>query len=324
MRRNVPILPALVSALAMFAASQAGAQNPPQQAGPGPAPAREQAQNPPAPAPIDPQRLAGLLDLWEKNSANLTSLDVKMTRTDRNPAWGEDDHYKGRAMFRSPNRAWLDFEKEKVVVDPVTKKEVVDPVTRLKQKAFYPHERIICTGNEVWQYRCDTSQIFIYPLEKDVQQRALEEGPLPFLFNFKAAEAKRRYEMALVAEDAATSTIRIIPRLPIDQDSFKKAWVVLDRQVFLLPQRILLVGTDDKSSKDFVLELTPKAANHNVDEANFHPKASKGWKVVRNPAGEEKPAGAAPRVVQPAPAGGAEAPVQRPAMRNRIFGGRQN
>ena len=38
-----------------------------------------------------------------------------------------------------------------------------------------------------------------------MQQRALEEGPLPFLFNFKAADAKKRYEMALVAEDATTS-----------------------------------------------------------------------------------------------------------------------
>ena len=46
---------------------------------------------------------------------------------------------------------------------------------------------------------------------------------------------------------------------------------------------------------------------------------------MRNPGGDEKPAGAGPRVVQPAPAGaGAEAPAPRPAMRNRIFGGRQN
>ena len=124
---------------------------------------RGQGQNPPAPAPIDPRRLEDLLDLWEKNSANLKSLDVKMTRTDRSPAWGEDDHYEGRAMFKIPNRAWLHFDKEK---------EVVNPANKAKEKKFVPYERIICTGTEVWQYRCDTNQIFIYPLEKDVQQRA--------------------------------------------------------------------------------------------------------------------------------------------------------
>ena len=324
MRRNVPVLPALVMALTVAAASRTGAQNVPQQTRPSAAPAPGQAQNPPAPAPIDPKRLANLLDLWEQNSANLKTLDVRMTRTDRNPAWGEDDQYKGRAMFKIPNRAWLDFQKEKEVVDPVTKKLVVDPVTGKPKKAFLPHERIICTGAEVWQYRCETNQIFIYPLEKDVQQRALEEGPLPFLFNFKAAEAKRRYEMALVAEDEKTFTIRIIPRLAIDQESFKKAFVLLDRQLFLLPRRIFLVLPDEKSSKDFVLELTTKAPNFDVADDKFQPNVTQGWKVVRNPGGDGKPAGGGARVTSPAPAAAAEAPVARPAMRNRLFGGRQN
>ena len=321
MRRNVPILPALFVALAVVPASRAGAQNPPEQAKPNssPAPAQGQVRNPPA--PIDPQKLEELLKHWEKNSANLQRLDVKMTRTDRSPAWGEDDRYEGRAMFKVPNLAWLDFQKWK---------EVDDPATKAKKNQLVPHERIICTGTEVWQYRCDTAQIFIYPLEKDVQQRALEEGPLPFLFNFKAADAKKRYDMTLVAENADASLIRIVPRLPIDQDSFKLAFVTLDRQLFLLPRRILLMAPDGKSSKDFELHLDAKAANCDVADDNFHPKVVPGWKVVRNPAGDEKPGGGGARVAQPAPApaptpaGGADAPAARPRMGSRLFGGRQN
>src|SRR5262249_57909701 len=137
---------------------------------------------------------------------------VKMKRTDRSPAWDEDDHYEGRAMFKAPNLAWLDFAKEK---------EVKDSKTGARSMKFVPHERIVCTGTEVWQYRCDTSQIFIYPLEKDVQQRALEEGPLPFLFNFKAADAKKRYTMTLVDDNPEAPVIRIIPRLPIDLACFQ-------------------------------------------------------------------------------------------------------
>jgi len=315
MRWNVPILPALFLALAVFAGSRAGAQNLPEQAKPAPAPGRGLVRNPPA--PIDPQKLEELLEHWEKNSANLKRLDVKMTRTDRSPAWGEDDRYEGRAMFKVPNLAWLDFQKWK---------EVEDPATKVKKNQLVPHERIICTGTEVWQYRCDTGQIFIYPLEKDVQQRALEEGPLPFLFNFKAADAKKRYDMTLMAENANASLIRIIPKLPIDQDSFKQAFVTLDRQLYLLPKQILLVGTDGKSSKNFELHLTAQAANCDVADENFRPKVVPGWKVVRNPGGDEKPAGAGPRVAQPAPApaAGADAPAARPRMGQRLFGGRQN
>jgi len=314
MRRNVPSHLALVGALAVAAASCVFAQDAREPAGRGPAPAPQPAAE--RPALINSEKLEELLAHWERNSANLKTLDVEMTRTDRSPAWGDDDHYEGRAMFKSPNRAFLDFKKEK---------EVVDPKTGKKAKAFQPHERIVCTGTEVWQYRCDNAQIFIYPLERDAQQRALEEGPLPFLFNFKAADAKRRYEMALVAEDANSSTIRILPRLPIDQESFKLAFVTLDRQLYLLPRRIILFAPDGKSSKDFVLKLRKQAANCVVMDANFVPKETPGWKVIRNPGGDGKPA---PRPAQPAAAGagaGADAPpVQQPAMRSRLFGGRRN
>jgi TIGR03009 family protein len=245
------------------------------------------------------------------NSARLRTLDVRMTRTDRSPAWDEDDHYEGRAMFKTPSLAWLDFRKEK---------EIKDPKTGTKTLKFLPHERIVCTGTEVWQYRCETSQVFVYPLEKDVQQRALEEGPLPFLFNFKVAEANKRYMMTLVDDTPNTPTIRIIPRLQIDQDSFKVAWVTLDRQVFLLPRRIFLVAPDGKSSKDFQLKLAPEVANCDVRDENFRPQATKGWKIVRNPGGDEKsgPSGSAPARV------GATAPAEQPPTRTRLFPGRRN
>jgi TIGR03009 family protein len=320
MRGIVPRLLTGIVALAAIAAPSAWAQNPAQGVRPQPAPAEGgQAQN--VPAPIDPKKLEVLLNTWEQNSANLRTLDVRMTRTDRSPAWDEDDHYEGRAMFKTPNRAWLDFRKEK---------EVKDPKTGAKTLKFVPHERIVCTGTEVWQYRCDTSQIFIYPLEKDVQQRALEEGPLPFLFNFKVAEAKKRYVMTLVDDAPGAPTIRIIPLLEIDKQSFKVAWVTLDRQVFLLPRRIFLVAPDGKSSKDFQLQLAPQVANCDVRDENFRPdtrpEATKGWKIVRNPGGDEKPAASRPAPAAAPARVGATAPAEQPATttRPRIFGGRRN
>jgi TIGR03009 family protein len=319
MRGIVPCLATwiVVLPLATVATPCAWAQKPPQVVRPEPQPQ-------PQPAPIDPKNLEKLLATWEMYSANLRTLDVRMTRTDRSPAWDEDEHYEGRAMFKTPNRAWLDFQKEK---------EVKDPKTGARTPKLVAYERIVCTGTEVWQYRCDTAQIFIYPLEKDVQQRALEEGPLPFLFNFKAAEAKKRYLMTLVDDHPSTPTIRIIPRLAIDQESFKVAWVTLDRQVFLLPRRVFLVAPDGKSSKDFQLKLAPQVANCDVRDENFRPEPTRGWKIVRNPGGDEK---AAPARTAPGDAGagagparvGTAAPADQPATttttRPRLFPGRRN
>jgi hypothetical protein len=157
-----------------------------------------------------------------------------------------------------------------------------------------------------------------------VQQRALEEGPLPFLFNFKAAEAKKRYIMSLVDDHPNTPTIRIIPRLAIDQESFKVAWVTLDRGVFLLPRRIFLVAPDGKSSKDFQLELVPQVANCAVQDANFQPQVTKGWKIVRNPGADDRPAPAGSSTAAPARVGAAPPSEQPTPTRTRIFGGRRN
>jgi len=241
----------------------------------GPAAAR-----PPAAAP-DPGRMKQILAGWEQQSARLNTLDVLISRVDRSPAWG-DDRYEGRAILMSPNLAWLDFQK--VEHDDATNKD-----------KLVPHERIVCTGKEVWQYRSDTRQIFIFPLDKQNQKRALEEGPLPFLFNMKAADAEARYQMRLLNEVAEYFVISVVPNLRIDRESFSKAFLRLNRQTFL-PDRIWLVSPDGRSTKSFTLtSVRPNAA---VAPENFKGQVlGPPWTVVRDPipAGDAPAAGAGNR-----------------------------
>ena len=131
----------------------------------------------------------------------MKTLDVWIYRIDRRPAWDEEVHYEGRAVFKNPQLAYLDFKKIKTVtqrqgeVGPVA--DPKDP----KKLATTPDETIICGENEVWQYLYPTRQIFVFPLAKEQRQRALDEGPLPFLFNMKAEKAKARYEMKLIERE---------------------------------------------------------------------------------------------------------------------------
>ena len=127
-----------------------------------------------------------LLEQWEQQSSRLKTLDVTILRIDDTPAWGDLEYYEGRALFKSPNLAFIDFNKIK---QDDKKKPIRDP--QKDKFVSTPHERIICTGNEVWQYKSDTQQIFVFPLEKNEQKKAIEEGPLPFLFNMRADDARR-------------------------------------------------------------------------------------------------------------------------------------
>lgn len=222
-----------------------------------------------------------LLAKWAKQSTQLRSLDVKIRRLDKSNKW-DDEEYEGRAMFKSPNLAFLDFQK------------VTTPEGKPKQ--LVPHERIVCTGKEVWQYRSDTQQLFIHELDQQQRQRALQEGPLPFLFNFEAETARKRYQMKLHSEDAKSYVVSVVPLLPIDKECFRSAWVVLDKTM-LLPTMIVLLDPEGKSQKQFTMsEIKPNAQVMMVNFQGVKPKPP--WKIMYNKeeAGSAQPAAQPPRV----------------------------
>jgi TIGR03009 family protein len=236
-----------------------------------------------APAkPVDPAKMEWLLKQWERQSSLLKTLDVTILRIDDAPAWGDREYYEGRALFKSPNLAFIDFNKIKL---DDKKKPIKDP--QKNRWVSTPYERIVCTGTEVWQYRSDTQQIFIFPLENNEQKKAIEEGPLPFLFNMRAEDAKQRYQITLMSEDKKSYGISIKPKLKEDKDSFSLAFVNLDHD-YLLPIRIVMLSPDGKSNKDF--RLGPMYPNRQVNDKNFEGKPlGPPWKIVRNPADEERP-----------------------------------
>ncbi len=141
-----------------------------------------------------------LLEAWEKQSKKIISLDVAFLRVDKSPAWGEQ-YFQGRAMLQSPDLACLEFRKYKVGADGKPLVVAGKNGQKVEQLESEPFERIVCTGKEVLQYTWDERKIFVFPLDKQVRQKALQQGPLPFLFNMKAVDAKKRYSMSLIGRE---------------------------------------------------------------------------------------------------------------------------
>lgn len=259
-----------------------------------------------------------LLQLWEGQSAKLRTLEIQMYRVDKDPKWGDEEHYLAHAAFKSPQLAYIDFRKValKLQPDPNDKqKKRLAPVIKDNKPVSVPYETLVCTGEEVWQYRYPPEQkVYIYPLDKDQRKRALEEGPLPFLFNMRAAEAMRRYAMQLTAEYENAYLVRVKPLLESDQSTFSHAWIYLEKEG-LLPTRIVLLGPDGQSTKDFT--MTQIHANQPVKESYFKGvNPNNFFKVIRNPGGADVPAqaGGRRRLLQdrnakrPAAAGAADGP----------------
>ena len=110
-----------------------GQDRPPGGAGTGRHPA--QADHAKAKA-ADPARMEWLLKQWEKQSSLLKTLDVTILRIDNNPAWDDLEYYEGRALFKSPNLAFINFEKIK---QDENKKPIKDPTTRIQEDQVRDH-----------------------------------------------------------------------------------------------------------------------------------------------------------------------------------------
>lgn len=235
--------------------------------------------------------MEALLQEWAERSADLKSLDAQFLETDVDPVWNRTRTFEGRALLQEPSRACLEFKE-------------------IKEKGKPPvfDNRIVCNGQEVYQFQQATRQINVYPLSKQQQRRALDEGPLPFLFNVQVAAIKKRYAMDLLKSTPTQHFIRIIPKEAVDQQEFSMAMLALNRKTFL-PDAIRLYapagGKPGQAPGTKTFELKAIVPNAEIPAANFdgqamvqalvkaHPaNAPQAWKVIYNPADDEAPAAA--------------------------------
>jgi TIGR03009 family protein len=284
----------------------------------------------PAAAPLDPKaekarleadaasrvEMDRVLAAWEAKSKSVKSLDVLFDRIDRSPGWG-DKYYQGRAMLQSPDLACLQFQKYKVGAEGKPQFALTKDNKKVAQLEPEPFERIVCTGNEVLQYDWNDKKIFIFPLDKSVRQKALQQGPLPFLFNMKAADARRRYSMSLVKQDDRDYLIGILPYEDIDKQSFSQAFLWLNKKTFL-PDKLSLYMVGGKERQDFLFtgDVNTILTNSPLDNKFFLPNRFPGWTVVDNPNADGAPA-AGKAVVAPGqpPRKAASQPATKPGTR---------
>ncbi len=90
-----------------------------------------------------------LLADWEGQSEKLETLELAIYRIDKDPQWGDEEHYLGRAAFKNPQLAFLDFRKVKMHEQPDPKdkkKKTLVPLKKDNQIVSVPFETIVCTG----------------------------------------------------------------------------------------------------------------------------------------------------------------------------------
>ena len=249
---------------------------------------------PTAPDPALQREMEEILKLWEKKSVEIETLSADFERIDVNRLFKTRTLFRGQAVLKSPNLACLHYMK----YDPAKK----DPKNPKAGWSFF--ERVVCSGDEVYDYSADTKTVSIFPMPKDQTRRAIEEGPLRFLFNMRVAEVKRRYIMDLTGKTDAAYEIRVIPLLKEDKQAFSQAYILLNKKTFL-PDAMLLYSPEGKgNTQEYSFKTVLK--NKKVDEKFFQFQEYPGYKKIVNPVNDDpanavkRPAGIGPRQEQPA------------------------
>jgi TIGR03009 family protein len=234
-------------------------------------PAQQQPQQQPAPAlPTNP-RLDSLLDQWEAKMTSIKSIEAQIARQYDDKTWKTKEVYTGKAYFQAPNLARLELGRQ--------------------DNPALNYERYVCTGQFTYQFVPAQKQLRVYDMGPIQKGGGAQGNFLSFLVGMKAAEAKQRYNIALLGEDKWYIYLEVMPRYAADKADFTTAKIALRQQEFT---PAMLVYTE--ANGNVATWNIPKlVADSRLDRRLFEkPDTPPGWELKREPAPGARAAGATP------------------------------
>ena len=153
---------------------------------------------PPAWLPLDPQVQRWVDDVlveWEKVSSQVHYFECKFERWEFEPVFGPRDgktpksYATGDIKYQEPDKGSFRVQKLQTYVAPAAPGE--KPRFVVPKDEFGEHW--VCDGKSIFEYDNRQKKLIERILPKEMQGKAIADGPLPFLFGAKAAVINARY-----------------------------------------------------------------------------------------------------------------------------------
>jgi hypothetical protein len=169
---------------------------------------------------------------------------------------------RGRFYYEAPDKGRMDFSPTELPGPP--RLGANDRPYALQTDV---HQRWICTGELIYVIDDDKKLYDLIKIPAHQQGKNIINGPLPFLFGMKAAQAKARYYLNLgdkhwpqgkVVVDEQGKEVRLAPQLHIiaapkleqDQKEWRRAEVLLTPE--FLPRAIRLINTTGSKETAYI------------------------------------------------------------------------
>jgi TIGR03009 family protein len=257
---------------------------------------------PQAPFQLTPEQesdLIRVLRAWEERSNKVKTLACQFRRWDYDAVFGQRDPQtnelipkegKGEIKYAAPDKGLYHITETREF-------NGMQGGQRMFQVRADVGEHWVCDGQSIWEYNHDKKQLIERRLPPEMQGKAIQDGPLPFLFGAQADKLLARYWMRIITPPTVQGAVWLeaFPKHQADAANFSKARLILDGTT-LFPQAIEVHLPNGKSwhvhqFHDNQVNAAPLLRFFQGDFAR--PSLPRGWVKVEDP----------PRAAAAAPAG---------------------
>src|SRR5262245_28382568 len=251
--------------------------------------------------PEEKKWIDDVLTFWEKRSENTALFECKFQRWDYDPTFGPADRTKAKTYaegiikYAKPDKGLYRVEKLSSYVAPA----------KLGDKEYFEQdasfgEHWVCDGQRIFEFDARNKRLIERALPPEMRNKAIADGPLPFMFGAKAATIKGRYWIhGLPQSGNGKYWLEAVPNQRQDAQNFSRVIIVLDQNDFL-PEtlQVFAPNFDERTNpakqtyafkerktpdpKNFLQvvgdKLNPLSGFFKADD--FNPKPPAGWKKV--------------------------------------------
>src|SRR5690606_13915269 len=135
---------------------------------------------------------------------------------------------KGEIKYRAPDKGLYHITQVREIVGV----ENGQPKFQLREEGG---EHWVCDGQSIWEYNYEKKQLIERRLPPHMRGKAIQDGPLPFLFGAEAEKLLARYWMRVVTPPQVQGQIWLEawPKHQADAANFQRATVILDGKTLL-------------------------------------------------------------------------------------------
>ena len=216
-----------------------------------------------APFQLSPQEQANLDRLladWQEKSSRIKTLRCTFQRWEYDLVLNTVKNSRGELKYRSPDNA----------------------LYRASTSGEAPWgDYWVCTGKSIFEYNESQKELIDRQLPPELQGKAIEDGPLPFLFNSDAAKLKRRYHLRLIPPPPGRQDevwLEVYPKLRHDAANFQRAELILNAASDLLPSgvQIHMPNGQERTVHKFE-DMVVNSLWEKLRDDFSEPRAPRGW-----------------------------------------------